>query len=181
MKTCFSVRDGMTNKPVMAKPKTTIQDCAKLMAKHDVGSLIIGEPGKIKGLVTEEDFVRKAILKSIKSGSAVSNIMETDLVTITPEKDIYDALLVMRDNNLRHLPVVEKDKLVGLITLKDILKIEPQLFDLIVEDIELREEHRKPITERLMGEEVCEECGKLTTKIKEQRGSLLCTSCIKKG
>ncbi|MBW2970751.1 CBS domain-containing protein [Candidatus Woesearchaeota archaeon] len=58
---------------------------------------------------------------------------------------MYDSLVLMRDYNIRHLPVVHKKELVGYLTIKDILKIEPQLFELIVEKFELREEHRKPI------------------------------------
>ena len=69
------------------------------------------------------------------------------LFTIEGESDIYDALVIMRDENIRHLPVVNKGEMVGLLTLKDILKIQPALFELIVEKFELREEENKPVFE----------------------------------
>ena len=61
--------------------------------------------------------------------------MTTKLVTIEPKADIFDAMMLMRDAEVRHLPVVENKKILGFLTMKDILKIEPQLFDLIVEKI----------------------------------------------
>lgn len=69
--------------------------------------------------------------------------MATDLVTISPGKDVYDALILMRNHDIRQLPVIEKNKLVGFLTSKDILKIQPELFDLFIEKYELREEQRK--------------------------------------
>jgi len=71
--------------------------------------------------------------------------METNLTTTTPDEDIFEALRIMRDYNIRHLPVMHQGKFVGLVTLKDILKIEPDLYEIMVEKIELREAERKPI------------------------------------
>jgi len=67
------------------------------------------------------------------------------VITITPDVDIYEALLVMRDEDVRMLPVLDGNKLVGLLTVKDILKIEPALFELLAEKLILKEEHNKPI------------------------------------
>ena len=71
--------------------------------------------------------------------------MATDIITTTPEEDIFEALRIMRDYNIRHLPVLHQGKFVGLVTMKDILKIEPDLYEILVEKIELREAERKPI------------------------------------
>jgi predicted transcriptional regulator len=86
----------------------------------------------------------------------------------------------MQENNLRHLPVLTKNKLVGLITLKDILKIEPELFETIVEDIELREEHRKPISQRVTEEDLCGNCGRAASGMKQKDNMLMCALCRKK-
>lgn len=170
----------MTNKPIMAAPSLKIKEAAAIMKKHDIGSLLVSDRKGKLGIITEEDFVRKAVLNSMDTKRAnVSTIMETDLITISPEKDIYDALILMKENNLRHLPVISKDRLVGLITLKDILKIQPELFDTIVEDIELREEHRKPIGERVIDEDICAICGKVKKSMKEINGILACPLCRK--
>jgi signal-transduction protein with cAMP-binding, CBS, and nucleotidyltransferase domain len=70
------------------------------------------------------------------------------MVIISPEKDIYDAIIKMRDKDVRRLPVIHDGELIGLLTEKDILKIEPSLFDLLVERYEIREEDKKPIKNR---------------------------------
>ena len=103
--------------------------------------------------------------------------METKLLMISPSDDIYDALIKMRDSNIRHLPVVEHGKMVGLLTLKDILKIEPQLFELLVEKFELREETRKPINRIISNEAICQGCGAYAEDVKKIKGSLLCERC----
>ena len=85
----------------------------------------------------------------------------------------------MRDNNIRHLPVVENNEMVGLLTIKDILKIEPQLFDLIVEKFELREESRKSINRIIPEEGICQACGEYSEKVKEINQTTLCENCAR--
>ncbi|MEM4260056.1 MAG: CBS domain-containing protein [Candidatus Woesearchaeota archaeon] len=146
MKTGYRVRDVMTNKPIIVDPDCSVIDAAKIMRTHNVNSLIITKNKEAVGIVTDEDFVRKIVakgedFKKIK----IREVMEKKLITIGPDQDIYHALILMRDNNIRQLPVLEKNKMIGFLTMKDILKIEPELFDIIVEKYELREESRKPI------------------------------------
>ena len=98
---------------------------------------------------SDEDMVRNVIAKGLDVRKLrLKDIMVTDLISITPEKDIYQALILMRDYNIRQLPVIDNKKLVGFLTSKDILKIEPELMDLFVEKYEIREETRKLAEER---------------------------------
>ncbi len=145
MRTNIFVRDAMTKRPVCAKPSTKISECAKIMKKHDIGSLLItDENGELLGIVTEEDFVRRLIANEGDVTKPVSTIMSKSVFTIDESEDIFDAIMKMKDLDIRHLPVVSEDgKLKGLITMKDILRLEPQLFELIVDIIELREEEDK--------------------------------------
>jgi hypothetical protein len=82
----------------------------------------------------------------------------------------------MSDYNIRHLPVIEKGKFVGFLTIKDVLKIQPQLFELIVEKFELREEARKPV---LAGDDdgVCEICGNYCSDLEDVDGQRVCRQC----
>ena len=107
----------------------------------------------------------------------VSDIMAKELITIAPDSDIYEALIKMRDLNIRHLPVMDGSKMIGLLTLKDVLKIEPQLFDIMVEKFELREESRKPIHHISPNEGICESCGEYFEKLNKVDSSLLCDNC----
>ncbi|MBS1266518.1 MAG: Homoserine O-acetyltransferase [Candidatus Woesearchaeota archaeon] len=146
IKTGYKVMDAMTRKPVTVSSDLTIIECANLMKEKHVGSLIIAQNNQLKGILTEQDIVRKVVAGKLDpKKTKVSEIMVTDVMSIEPEIDIYEALVIMRDNNIRHLPVMFKNKITGYLTIKDILKIEPQLFELIVEKFELREEERKPV------------------------------------
>ncbi|MBN1377051.1 CBS domain-containing protein [Candidatus Woesearchaeota archaeon] len=171
----------MTNKPISISRDSTIKECAKLMKDNRVGSILILEKNKLKGIITEQDMIYKVILKTMDpKKTKVSEIMTTDMVTISPEKDIYEALEVMRDNELRRLPVVDNnDELVGFLTLKDILKIEPDLFELIAENMQLKEEHLKPLYDKVENG-LCEICGTVSDNLVRKKNTIVCPDCINK-
>lgn len=144
MKTGIKVSDAMTEKPIYVTTHVTLSDVAKIMREKHVGGMIVKEGQELKGLVTEQDLVRKAVAEGVDPTTAkISEYMETEIISISPDDDIYEALVKMRDNNIRHLPVMLDTKLLGLLTIKDVLKIQPSLFDLIVEKFEIREHGRK--------------------------------------
>ena len=178
MKTGYKVHDCMTTKPIPVSSDASLEQCAKAMAKNHVGALVVKDNHLSKGLITEQDIVRKLLAKGINPLTKnVKDFMETKLITINPNDDIYDALIKMRDSNIRHLPVVDKGKMVGLLTLKDVLKIEPSLFELLVEKFELREEKRKPVDRIIEREAICQGCGAYVEDVKKVKGSLLCERC----
>jgi len=144
MKTGYRVLDVMTNKPVTASKEMLLQEAARHMEENNVNSLLIVESGKAIGIVTDEDIVRKVVAKGLEPKKLrLKDLFVTGLISIHPDKDIYDALIIMRDYGIRQLPVIDSDNLVGYLTLKDILKIEPELIDIIAEKYEIREESRK--------------------------------------
>lgn len=135
----------MTRKPITISQNKTLRDAAKLMSKEHVGSLLVKEDDKIIGIMTEKDIVKKAVAElGNPAKKKVKDIMAEDLVTVNPQEDIFEALRIMRDYDFRHLPVMNDGTFVGLVTMKDILKIEPDLYEILVEKIELREAERKP-------------------------------------
>jgi len=144
MKTGVTVHDCMTTKPVSVSETATLQQAAKLMADHRVGALLVKHGETATGIISEQDIVRHFVAKGINPlNKKVKDYKVKELITISPEADIYDALIKMRDQGIRHLPVMEGRILVGLLTQKDILKVEPQLFDILVEKYEIAEEDRK--------------------------------------
>ena len=180
MLTGVKVCDAMTEKPITVLPDTSLVDCAKLMAKNKIGTMVVKENNELIGIVTEQDFVRRAAAKGLDpKKTKVRDIMSTEVITMPPEKDIFEVATMMRDYNIRHFPVVDdKRKLLGYITWKDILKIEPDLFEILVQKIELREEYRKPIfgfaKER---EGLCESCGNFSEELRYYEGAQLCPVC----
>ena len=170
----------MTTKPISVSSDLSLEECAKVMSKNHVGALVVKDNHQSRGLITEQDIVRKVLAKGINPlTKKVRDFMEKKLITISPNDDIYSALIKMRDSNIRHLPVVEKGRMIGLLTLKDVLKIEPQLFELLVEKFELREETRKPINRIISNEAICQACGAYVEDVKKIKGSLLCERCAR--
>ena len=146
VKTGFTVAEAMTREPVIISQNKNLRDAAKLMAEEKVGALLVKEEAKVIGIITETDLVRKAMTKTGNPADRkIKNVMTRNLVTTVPDEDIFEAIRIMRDYNIRRLPVMHEGKFVGLIALKDILKIEPDLYEILVEKIELREMERKPI------------------------------------
>jgi CBS domain-containing protein len=144
MQTGYKVMDIMTNKPVTASRDMSLKDAAALLASEDVNSVLIVENSQPVGILTDEDIVRKCVALGLDSKKLkVKDIASVDMITIAPDKDVYEALTLMREHNIRQLPVVENKTLTGFLTVKDILKIQPDLIDLWMENYEIREESRK--------------------------------------
>jgi CBS domain-containing protein len=177
METGYKVGDAITKNPITIKPSASLKQCADLMAKKHVGSILVEEKGKIVGILSEQDIVRKAVAKGVAAKKKVKDVMATKLITISPDKDVFDAIRVMRDYNIRHLPVMNKDQFVGLVTMKDILKIEPDLFDLLVEKFEVRGQARKPAFKVGEREGVCELCGEYAEELASVDGIQVCEKC----
>lgn len=175
----------MTRKPIVVSPELTVEECSKLMREKNVGSLVVKEGEFLKGYVTEQGIVHKIVARNKDASKVkVKEIMATKVATIEPNKDIYDALVKMRDLDIRQLPVIDHEnnnKLVGLLTIKDILKVQPQLFELLVEKIELREAERKIFGARIGAEGTCDSCGESFTNLKEVEGNFLCKACREMG
>ncbi|MCX6709496.1 MAG: CBS domain-containing protein [Candidatus Woesearchaeota archaeon] len=179
MKTGYKVCDAMTREPITVPSEATIKECAKTMEKNHVGALLITRGKKILGIISEQDIVRKVVARGLDySKLQVKHVMAKKLISISPAADIYEALVKMRDANIRHLPVIDGTNLIGLLTIKDVLKIQPQLFDLVVEKFELREEENKPVRER--GDAMlCEICGNYAEKLYQVKNMLVCSKCKK--
>ena len=146
METGYKVFDIMTNNPIKIKVGVTVKECASVMKEKNVGSLLIMKSHNLTGIITEKDIVVKIVAEGKDTTKTkVDDVMTpfNEIISIEPQKDIYDALILMKDNEIRRLPVMDGDKLLGLLTIKDILKVEPALFDLVADSYELREQERK--------------------------------------
>jgi len=142
MKTGIKVIDAMTKKPISVTQDDTIRNCTQLMLNKHVGSLLVKEGEKLLGFLTERDLVRMISMGVDPNTTRVKQIMTKKIVAISPEKDIYDAIVLMNKENVRRLPVIINNKIIGLITVRDILTIQPTLFELIMDKISIGESHR---------------------------------------
>lgn len=107
--------------PVTVSPETTIRRAARTMADHAVGSLVVVDHGRVVGVVTDRDVVVRAIAKDVPLDGRIDAIMSMDVVTVDAAADVRDAIHVFGRHAVRRLPVVDGDRLVGVIALDDLL------------------------------------------------------------
>ena len=101
----------------------SVFDAISVMAQRSIGSLLVIEAGKIVGIVTERDYARKVLLLGRSSETTtVEAIMSTDVITATVEQTVKECMTLMTEKRIRHLPVVADDKVVGLISIGDLVQ-----------------------------------------------------------
>jgi CBS domain-containing protein len=104
-------------------PNATVYEAIKLMAQKNVGALFVLEDNRLAGVISERDYTRKVILQGKSSKeTSVSEIMTKDLVTADPNDNITECMRVMTERRVRHLPVLEGSKVVGVVSIGDVLK-----------------------------------------------------------
>lgn len=128
----LKVKDVMVREVITADENTTVKEAVDTMNQYQVGSLMILENGKAKGIVTERDFLKRVIAqeKDVKT-TKVKEIMTTPLFVVNPNTDLEEAVKLMFKNKIKKLAVVEANKLVGIVTLTDIARFEPQMIRML--------------------------------------------------
>ena len=126
----YLIGEIMEPNVLTAQPHHTIFEVAKLMADRKVGCLIILEKGSVIGIITEQDISRKVVSSGLNPRTTLAReIMSSRISSIHPKKRIHEAIDLMGTNEIKHLPVIENEKLVGIITSKDIVVLEPLLME----------------------------------------------------
>jgi CBS domain-containing protein len=104
-------------------PDQTVYDSIKKMADKNVGSLLVMEGDKLIGIITERHYARNVILKGRASpNTLVRDIMETNVVCARPDQSVEDCMAVMTEKAVRHLPIIDQGKVVGVISIGDLVK-----------------------------------------------------------
>ena len=104
-------------------PNATVFDALAKMAEKDVGSLVVMEGEKLIGIITERHYSRNVILKGKTSPTTlVKDIMDTNVVHVRPDQTVELCMTLMTEKRVRHLPVVEGDKVIGIVSIGDLLK-----------------------------------------------------------
>ena len=104
-------------------PDTCVDDAVKMMDEKNVGALLVMKGSKLVGMLSERDYARKVMLRGKKSSDTpVSDIMSTNLTVTNPNEGVEECLRVMTDKRIRHLPVLEGQKVIGVISIGDLVK-----------------------------------------------------------
>ncbi len=104
-------------------PDDTVLDAIKLLAEKDIGALIVIEDDKPVGIFTERDYARNVYLKGMSSpGTAVRDVMVSPVICVSPDQSVNECMILMTEKRFRHLPVMDGDKLVGMLSIGDLVK-----------------------------------------------------------
>jgi len=114
------VRDVMTEATVTESPQDSLRSAAERMWRQQTGSLLITDSGHLLGIITERDVLRAVALGADPDKATVDDAMTADLYTVTPEMPLQDAAREMAARWIRHLPVVDSGRLLGVVSMRDV-------------------------------------------------------------
>ena len=177
------VADIMTRNPIKISPETDLLKCAKIMVKKRTGSLLLVRNKRLEGIISRKDILWALVKKSKEDLSKIKaiDISARKIAIIKPTKSLDYALKKMKKLKFSRLPVIQKGELIGLITTKDILQCNPQIFPELSEYNQIREwKHKEKRLERARHrktiEGICSECGEKKLLI-EVEGEMICEDC----
>ncbi len=178
IETRLAVRDVMTRTVITATPDTTAAQAGKQMVEHKIGSVIIVKDGEPLGIVTESDMVAKVIFKNIKPSTIkLEQLMSRPLITTRSGDDVNDAVLKMARKRIRRLPVIDGDRLVGIITDTDIIQISSEINHILENLVQMNREIALDRREMPSSQGECEVCEEYSQELLLEEGRLKCPAC----
>ena len=122
MTTIAQLLDTKGNQVWSVKPEATIFEALEIMSEKEIGALLVMEDGKLTGIFSERDYARKVILKGKSSKETpVGELMTKKVFYIDPQKTINDCMAMMTAKRIRHVPVIEDNQVMGIVTIGDVV------------------------------------------------------------
>ena len=119
------------------KPDDTVLDALKLMADKNIGALLVISDERLVGIFSERDYARKVVLMGKSSSSLlIREIMTTKTISITPNHSIEQCMQIMSDHKIRHLPILRGDRVVGMISIGDVVKAMIETQKIMIEQLQ---------------------------------------------
>ena len=113
--------DAIRRSAVGIRPDQTLREAAEIMEQAGVGSLVVVDDGRLVGLVTDRDLVRRGLAKGLDPAARIDGLMSAPVTTISADADLHDAFAIFRTHAVRRLPVVREETVVGVLTIDDLL------------------------------------------------------------
>jgi len=179
----ISVAEVMNKTIIVMDINSAIPSIAREMIRCEAGSVIITKNRKAIGIITERDLVKNIVAEDRRPSEMIaSKIISTPLITIEPDKNIVEASEIMLKANIKRLPVLEKDTIIGVISTTDILMVTPGLNTILKDLIDMNRETLLSIPSiEDISEEfstgICESCETYSSDLKLVEGKYLCGKC----
>ena len=137
MKTVSDLLQGKGRDVWSVTPDSTVYEALALMAERRIGAVVVREGPRVVGILSERDYARQVVLKGKTSRETpVREIMTSRVVYVRPQQSVEDCMAIMTDKRVRHLPVIERDELVGLVSIGDVVKAVISEKQFIIEQLE---------------------------------------------
>jgi CBS domain-containing protein len=128
----LKVEDVMVREVVTIDENSTVREAAEVMNKFEIGCLIAVKKGKAIGIITERDLLKRVVAEAKNANKTkVKDVMSSPLVVVEPNMELEEAVKLMFQMKIKKLPVVEEKRLVGLVTLTDIARFQPQIITIL--------------------------------------------------
>lgn len=172
----ISVKEIMTKPIVKIDYGKTVQQAAKEMVKHRVGSIVIIKKNNPIGIITETDITKRIVApakdpKKLK----VEDVMSSPLVFASPDDDVSEVIEKMEKHKIRRLPILQKRKIVGIVTHTDIARSCPMALDLLTTRLKMRETN--PSIEETSTSGICEACDNYSEDLEFTDDQWVCEAC----
>lgn len=175
-----TARDILSEGVIAIDKDATINEASRKMKDNGVRSLVVVSGKEVVGLIVGRDIIYNVIaVDKNPSTLKVKEIMSEDLVTASPEDTAEDIAIAMIRNNISRLPVLEGDRLLGIITQEDILRAWPGYIELLEEEAKLSSEtsdYFQGVDKTFSGE--CDSCSNYSEELVEKGGRMLCPECL---
>jgi len=123
MKTASQLLALKGNQVLSIAPNSDVYEALVMMEKHHVGALLVLDAEKLVGIFSERDYARNVALKGKSSkNTLISEVMTSKVISISPDKTLEDCMSIMTEKRIRHLPVLEKDNVIGVLSIGDLMK-----------------------------------------------------------
>ena len=122
MKNVAELLKAKAPRMISVKPEDTVLEAIKVLAREDIGAAVVMSGNRLAGIFSERDYTRKVVLKGRSSDTTrVEEIMTANVVCVSPRAKTRDCMALMSEKNIRHLPVMEEGRVVGMVSIRDIV------------------------------------------------------------